>query len=430
MVGGHDRRFVTITLLAAAIFAVAPSAAFATITSFRSSTIASGAQYDLYTFFLVKGAVVEARLVCNFNGVSRPLDPVLSVYFPGSDPSDTINADVYNDDGFGLDDHPEGVDCDAFDSSRLTMTAPVTGNYTFRADGFGSSTGPYTMTVFATPTTVDLDFDLDHTADIGVFRRASGAFLILRSSDASISQVCCASPTDLPVPSDYDGDLKADIAVYRPSNGAFFILQSSNGAIVQRAGGGALPGDRPAPGDYDGDSKVDAAIVRGGAFYVFQTSTGTVVPHLYPGASPGDVPVPADYDGDGKTDVAVYRPNGSFVILRSSDGVITQPCCASPSDVPIPADYDGDFKTDVAVYRPSTGQFFIIRSSTGAIAADSLGPPRPGDRPISSDYDFDGNADVAIYRASTGTFIYKRTRDGVIVTLSGASPALGDIPLQ
>lgn len=138
----------SITLLGISIFVFlwSVSSVFAAAYSY-SGTIASGAQYDLYTVHLLAGESVTATLVCDFDGVSRPLDPVLSAYFPGSDSSDTIFADVYNDDGFGLDDDPNGVDCDAFDSSRIFFAAPVTGDYTFRADGFGSATGPYTLNI-------------------------------------------------------------------------------------------------------------------------------------------------------------------------------------------------------------------------------------------------------------------------------------------
>ncbi|MCK6579801.1 MAG: hypothetical protein L6Q98_17050 [Anaerolineae bacterium] len=138
------RRFL-LTLTFAAVLLVASVALAASYSA--SGVIASGAQYDLYVVGLLAGENVTATLICDHDGVSRPLDPVLSVFFPGSDTSDTAFSDVYNDDGFGLDDDPNGVDCDAFDSSRAFFTAPVTGDYTFRADGFGSSTGPYTLDI-------------------------------------------------------------------------------------------------------------------------------------------------------------------------------------------------------------------------------------------------------------------------------------------
>jgi hypothetical protein len=117
-----------------------------------TGTIASGPQYDLFSIPIPAGMTVTATLVCDeIAPGDRPLDPVLSVYFPGSDPSDTINADVYNDDGFGTDDDPNGVDCNAFDSSRVIFTTPTTATYIFRADGFGSSTGPYTLTINTSP---------------------------------------------------------------------------------------------------------------------------------------------------------------------------------------------------------------------------------------------------------------------------------------
>lgn len=141
------RRLWVIGVLLIVVLAAVGAASAVSVTI--SGTIASGAQFDLYTVDFVAGEDVIATLVCDFDGVSRPLDPVLSVFFPGGNPSNTIFADVYNDDGFGLDDDPNGVDCDAFDSSRVIFTAPVTGTYTFRADGFGSSTGPYILSIFS-----------------------------------------------------------------------------------------------------------------------------------------------------------------------------------------------------------------------------------------------------------------------------------------
>ena len=136
--------------LFAVLLMVSPGWVFAqAFTETRTGTIAAGDQFDLYTLNLPAGLVITGTLGCDelTPGGSRPLDPVLSVYFPGSDPSDVANADVYNDDGFGADDDPAGVNCDAFQSSRVIFTVPAAGSYVFRADGFGSSTGPYTLVV-------------------------------------------------------------------------------------------------------------------------------------------------------------------------------------------------------------------------------------------------------------------------------------------
>jgi hypothetical protein len=140
---------VLFVLLAGWVLVATPVLAQETFTF--SGDIASGAQFDLYVVNIEGGKHIVATLVCDFDGVSRPLDPVLSVYFDSSDPSDTANADYYNDDGFGSDDYPDGVDCDAFDSSRIAFnTSGDADNYTFRVDGFGSSTGPYTLTITIT----------------------------------------------------------------------------------------------------------------------------------------------------------------------------------------------------------------------------------------------------------------------------------------
>ena len=128
-----------------ALFAVSSASA---ATYSYSGNILAEPQYDLYTVTLFAGEQVTATLVCDEVAPGdRPLDPVLSVYFPGVDTSNTINANVYNDDGFGLDDDAAGVDCNAFDSSRVQFTAPSAGVYTLRADGFGSATGPYTLRI-------------------------------------------------------------------------------------------------------------------------------------------------------------------------------------------------------------------------------------------------------------------------------------------
>lgn len=127
------RKLSTLMVLTTVMIATAARAA----TTQYSGDITSGAQYDLYTLQLAQGDVVTANAECESPDT---LDTVLSVYLPGSDPSDTTNAFEYNDDG-------GKKTCGGFKSSVVQFIAPVPGVYTFRVDGFGSATGPYTLTI-------------------------------------------------------------------------------------------------------------------------------------------------------------------------------------------------------------------------------------------------------------------------------------------
>lgn len=102
--------------------------------------ITSGAQYDLYPIDLPDGTHVYADLTC---GDPFTLDTILSIFAPGADTSDLTQSLFYNDDG--------GPDvCGGFRSSRLDVQLPGPGLYTFRVDGFGSATGPYTLDIETT----------------------------------------------------------------------------------------------------------------------------------------------------------------------------------------------------------------------------------------------------------------------------------------
>jgi hypothetical protein len=50
--------------------------------------------------------------------------------------------------------------------------------------------------------------------------------------------------------------------------------------------------------------------------------------------------------------------------------------------VPRPGDYDGDGRTDIAVYRPSTGEWFILKSSTNFGSWGTYQWGNPGDIPV------------------------------------------------
>ena len=73
------------------------------------------------------------------------------------------------------------------------------------------------------------DFDGDAKTDIAVYRPATGAWWILKSSTnfTTYATYQWGESTDIPVLGDFDGDGKADIAVYRPATGVWWILKSS-----------------------------------------------------------------------------------------------------------------------------------------------------------------------------------------------------------
>jgi hypothetical protein len=126
-------KMLPLIALATVMTATAATAA----TTQYSGDITSGAQYDTYTLQLAQGDVVTANAVCD---TPDTLDTILSVFFPGNDPSNISNADIFNDDG-------GDKICGGFRASRVQFIAPASGTYTFRVDGFGSATGPYTLTI-------------------------------------------------------------------------------------------------------------------------------------------------------------------------------------------------------------------------------------------------------------------------------------------
>ena len=202
---------------------------------------------------------------------------------------------------------------------------------------------------------------------------------------------------------DFNGDGTTDYAVFRPSNGIWYILTTGSGAFSGVQFGAS--GDQLVPADYDGDGKTDVAVYRGGTWYITQSSDNAFRGVGFGAAT--DIPVAGDYTGDGKADIAVYRPStGIWYVLNSTGGaLIAVQFGGDATDVPVVGDFDGDCKMDFAVRRtiPDASQYYILKSS-GASTSVVFG--RSDMLSAIGDYNGDGKSDIGVVDTRGGTYFW------------------------
>jgi hypothetical protein len=145
----------------------------------------------------------------------------------------------------------------------------------------------------------------------------------------------------------------------------------------------------------------------------------------------------ADFDGNGKADLTVYRPTtGEWFVLQSSSGYsysnfLDLPWGGVPGDIPLSGDFDGDGITDLAIYRPANGTWYIRYSSQGYSFA-TYGTFQwgiPGDIPVVADFDGDGKDDHVVYRPSSGEWFISYSSSNFFTWTSYQWGQPGDMPL-
>ncbi len=238
------------------------------------------------------------------------------------------------------------------------------------------------------------DYDGDGSAEIAVFRPATGLWAI-----RGLSRFYFGENGDIPVPGDYDGDARSEAAVFRENSGLWSVRGLTRAYLGR-------DDDIPAPGDYDGDEICE--------FAVFRETTGLWavrgVTRCYFGR-PGDLPVAGDYAGEGTEAIAVFRSAGGLWAVRSDSRIYF----GREGDRAVPGDYTGSGNSTVGIFRPSSG-LWAIRGVTRSYFG------RTGDRPSPADYDGAALDRFGIFRGLSGLWAIKgRSR-----VYFGSS---GDIPV-
>ncbi len=121
-------------------------------------------------------------------------------------------------------------------------------------------------------------------------------------------------------------------------------------------------------------------------------------------------PVRNDFDGDGITDMVVYHAaEGNWYIRKSSTGAMRKQNWGWDETVPVPGDYDGDGITDIAVFHPATGDWYILQSSDNQMRKQNWGWEETV--PVPGDYDGDGITDIAVYHPATADWYILKSSD-------------------
>ncbi len=264
--------------------------------------------------------------------------------------------------------------------ASITMFRPSEGNWYSLVN---TDQNQASINHFGAPFTNPLaaDFDGDDITDQAIATSVNGSrlFVIGNTLTNDVSWIQWGLLSDKISVGDFDFDGRADLVAIRDNgqNLVWWIRRSSDGsALVQTFG---LSSDKPVIGDFDGDGATDIAVTReseiGRVWHVLGSNGGGFNGYFTKVAGNiGQENVPADFDGDGITDPATFSlPSGNWTVLKSTTGQTETIDWGASSDVPQPADFDGDGRADLSVFRLSDNRWHIRMSGTQTYVVKDFG---------------------------------------------------------
>jgi hypothetical protein len=243
-------------------------------------------------------------------------------------------------------------------------------------------------------------------------------------NQAGLNCTYSVTPTALTVPA---SGASGTYVINTQAGCTWFLTTSQSWIALQMMGGGSGPVSIPYTIQPMTDQTSRSAAFQ--FFYSVNDQSSSITTWVDQSTSVVARRARFDFDGDGKTDPSVYRPStGDWYLLNTTTGFRALHF-GLPSDTMVPADYTGDGKTDMAVWRPSEGIWYVLRSEDNTFYGAGFGTA--GDVPAPGDYDGDGKADLVVMRpgASQSYFYLQQSTAGFAVVpfgLSGDVPTIGD----
>ena len=221
------------------------------------------------------------------------------------------------------------------------------------------------------------------TDTIGVHRSSSGSFYRDANGNGHYDGlgidnfVNLGASTDLPAIGDWNGDGISDLGLFRQATGTFLLDLNGNGTwdgpTIDRATQFGGSNDVPVIGDWNGDGRDEIGVHRPASrlFHLDENGNGEwnmFVDRLITFGNTTDIGIAGDWNGDGRDDIGVFRAgeflrdqngNGQWdgLVIDRSDGF------GSVTDTPVIGDWNADGRDDIGVHRGSNGMF--LRDTNG-----------------------------------------------------------------